>query len=248
MTRKNVPESEQKLLILLALRCLGGVTQLQLLRFMVEEDLMNYFVLQLNLCELEEMGQVRVCHHALGSLYELTDQGRFTLDSFDGRIPVSRRKALEDGAARWKAQFRAEQQNQADAIPMKGGRQCLRLRMLEGNSALLDLSLTSERHVTEGELRKRWQGAAQAVYTTVTRALSEGYAEGEPLPALPSTALLQQIGETDWILSLTDSLTEPTLNLMLSLPTEALARHYGARWPEKRAGLVAEISRALEGV
>ena len=37
MTRKNVPESEQKLLILLALRCLGGVTQLQLLRFMVEE-------------------------------------------------------------------------------------------------------------------------------------------------------------------------------------------------------------------
>ena len=248
MTRKNVPESEQKLLILLALRCLGGVTQLQLLRFMVEEDLMNYFVLQLNLCELEEMGQVRACHHALGSLYELTDQGRFTLDSFDGRIPVSRRKALEDGAARWKAQFRAEQQNQADAIPMKGGRQCLRLRMLEGNSALLDLSLTSERHVTEGELRKRWQGAAQAVYTTVTRALSEGYAEGEPLPALPSTALLQQIGETDWMLSLTDSLTEPTLNLMLSLPTEALARHYGARWPEKRAGLVAEISRALEGV
>ena len=122
------------------------------------------------------------------------------------------------------------------------------LRMLEGNSALLDLSLTSERHVTEGELRKRWQGAAQAVYTTVTRALSEGYAENEPLPALPSTALLQQIGETDWMLSLTDSLTEPTLNLMLSLPTEALARHYGARWPEKRAGLVAEISRALEGV
>ena len=111
MTRKNVPESEQKLLILLALRCLGGVTQLQLLRFMVEEDVMNYFVLQLNLCELEEMGQVRVCHHALGSLYELTEQGRYTLDSFDSHIPASRRQALEAGAARWKAQFRAEQQN-----------------------------------------------------------------------------------------------------------------------------------------
>lgn len=97
MTRKNVPESEQKLLILLALRCLGGVTQLQLLRFMVEEDVMNYFVLQLNLCELEEMGQVRVCHHALGSLYELTEQGRYTLDSFDSHIPASRRQALEAG-------------------------------------------------------------------------------------------------------------------------------------------------------
>lgn len=101
MTRKNVPESEQKLLILLALRCLGGVTQLQLLRFMVEEDVMNYFVLQLNLCELEEMGQVRVCHHALGSLYELTEQGRYTLDSFDSHIPrPGRRQALEAAAAR----------------------------------------------------------------------------------------------------------------------------------------------------
>ena len=247
MTRKNVPESEQKLRILLALRCLGGVTQLQLLRFMVEEDVMNYFVLQLNLCELEEMGQVRVCHHALGSLYELTEQGRYTLDSFDSHIPASRRQALEAGAARWKAQFRAEQQNQADAIPMKGGRQCLRLRMLEGDSALLDLSLTVERHVTEGELRKRWQGAAQAVYTTVTRALSEGYTENGPMPPLPATALLQQIGEKDWMLSLTDNLAEPTLNLMLSLPTEALARHYGARWPEKRVTLSAEILRALEG-
>ena len=246
MTRKNVPESEQKLLILLALRCLGGVTQLQLLRFMVEEDVMNYFVLQLNLCELEEMGQVRVCHHALGSLYELTEQGRYTLESFDGRIPDSRRRALEAGAARWKAQFRAEQQNQADAIPMKGGRQCLRLRMLEGDSALLDLSLTVEGQVTEGELRKRWQGAAQAVYTLVTQALSEGYAEDEPLPILPPTALLQQIGEKDWMLSLTDSLTEPTRSRMLSLPTEALARHYGARWPERRAALAAQILQALE--
>lgn len=112
---------------------------------------------------------------------------------------------------------------------------------------MLDLSLTVERHVTEGELRKRWQGAAQAVYTTVTRALSEGYTENEPMPPLPATALLQQIGEKDWMLSLTDNLAEPTLNLMLSLPTEALARHYGARWPEKRVTLSAEILRALEG-
>ena len=94
MTRKNVPESEQKLLILLALRCLGGVTQLQLLRFMVEEDVMNYFVLQLNLCELEEMGQVRVCHHALGSLYELTEQGRYTPGQLWQPYSASRRQAL----------------------------------------------------------------------------------------------------------------------------------------------------------
>ena len=36
MERKTVSQGEQKLLILLALQQLGGVTQLQLLRFMVE--------------------------------------------------------------------------------------------------------------------------------------------------------------------------------------------------------------------
>ena len=83
MERKTVSQGEQKLLILLALQQLGGVTQLQLLRFMVEEDFMNYFVLQLNLCELEEMGQVCMTHQLLGSLYELTEQGRYMLDNFD---------------------------------------------------------------------------------------------------------------------------------------------------------------------
>lgn len=118
--------------------------------------------------------------------------------------------------------------------------------MLEGDSALLDLSLTVERHVTKGSAANAGKARRRPVYTTVTRALSEGYTENGPMPPLPATALLQQIGEKDWMLSLTDNLAEPTLNLMLSLPTEALARHYGARWPEKRVTLSAEILRALE--
>lgn len=245
MERRLVPASEQKLLILLALERLGGVTDTQLLRFMVDEDIMNYFVLRLNLCELEEAGQVRLRRDALGSLYEPTEEGSFALESFDSRIPASRREAMEEAVTRWKPRFRAEQQNQADAFPMKGGRQCLRLRMLEGDGALLDLSLTVTGRVTEGRLRERWQEAAQLIYTTVTAALSEGYTDGEPLPRLPATAMLQQIGQTDWMLSMTDSLTEPTLNLMLSLPNEALARHYGARWPLRRQALAEAILAAL---
>ena len=245
MERKMVSQGEQKLLILLSLSRLGGVTQLQLLRFMVEEDFMNYFVLQLNLCELEETGQVCLTHQTLGSLYRLTEQGQYTLDNFDSRIPASRREAIEQAARRWKPRFRAEQQNQADAFPMKGDRQCLRLRMLEGSSALLDLSLTVTSHITEGKLRERWREAAQQVYSTVTQALGAEYAPDEQLPGLPATAMLQQIGDADWMLSLTDSLESPTLNLMLSLPNEALARHYAGRWPQVREVLARDILAAL---
>ena len=168
------------------------------------------------------------------------------LDNFDTRVPASRREAIEAAARRWKPRFRAEQQNQADAFPMKDDRQCLRLRMLEGDSALLDMSLTVTKHITEGQLRERWREAAQQVYSAVTQALGADYAAGERLPRLPATAMLQQIGEADWMLSLTDSLDSPTMNLMLSLPNEQLARHYAARWPQSRRPLSAQIMNALQ--
>ena len=246
MERKTVSQGEQKLLILLALQQLGGVTQLQLLRFMVEEDFMNYFVLQLNLCELEEMGQVCMTHQLLGSLYELTEQGRYMLDNFDTRVPASRREAIETAARRWKPRFRAEQQNQADAFPMKDDRQCLRLRMLEGDSALLDMSLTVTKHITEGQLRERWREAAQQVYSAVTQALGADYAAGERLPRLPATAMLQQIGEADWMLSLTDSLDSPTMNLMLSLPTSSWPATTPPAGPSPAAPLSVQIMNALQ--
>ena len=109
---------EQKLLILLALQQLGGVTQSRLLRFMVEEDFMNYFVLQLNpSASWRSMGQV--WHHAPADqavfLPELTEQGRYMLDRFRARaVPASRREAIRGG---WhdagSRALRAEQQNQA---------------------------------------------------------------------------------------------------------------------------------------
>ena len=52
MERKYIPEPESKLTILYALRGLGPVTDTELLQFLVELDLMNYFTMQLNLCDM----------------------------------------------------------------------------------------------------------------------------------------------------------------------------------------------------
>ena len=62
---------------------------------------------------------------------------------------------------------------------MKDDRQCLRLRMLEADSALLDMSLTVAKHITEdGELRERWREAAQQVSAAVTQALRADHTAG----------------------------------------------------------------------
>ncbi|HPA61307.1 MAG TPA: hypothetical protein PLS01_07050, partial [Clostridia bacterium] len=50
-------EMERKLLTLQALQTLGSCNNLQLIAFMSENDLMNYFELQLSLYELTQRGQ-----------------------------------------------------------------------------------------------------------------------------------------------------------------------------------------------
>lgn len=106
MERKHIPESENRLTILYALRALGPATAMELLQFLVENDLMNYFTMQLNLCDLQEQGQLTAAPHPLGDLLTLTQEGEYAIAAFAHRIPVSRRRLMDTQAPGWREQFR----------------------------------------------------------------------------------------------------------------------------------------------
>ena len=134
--RKHIPDSENKLVILYALNRLGPVTGMQLLQFLVEMDLMNYFGMQLNLVELQEQQQVAERAHPLGGLLLVTEKGAYTLGAFDHRIPASRRELIDQNAAIWHEKFRTEQQTLAESFPLSDGGMCIRLRLMEADTAL----------------------------------------------------------------------------------------------------------------
>jgi len=121
MERKHIPEAENRLLILYAMECLGPVTDEQLLRFMTELDLMNYFTLQLALSEMQDKGDVVKEAHPLGSLLSLSESGRFTLRGFEARIPQSRREIVSEASAVWRDTFRREQQTPAELRRLPDG-------------------------------------------------------------------------------------------------------------------------------
>lgn len=231
MERKHIPETEHRLTILYAIEALGPVTGMQLLQFMVELDLMNYFTLQLNLEDMEAQKQIAQQAHPGGSLYNLTREGEFILDSFLRRIPASRRSAIREGAEKYRALFRQEQLAPADSFTMPGGSVCIRLRLLEKHDSLLDVLL----YVAAGEvptlLQQRWYRCAQSVYEAVLTALTHHFQVGEALPPVPAD-VLQPVGEGRWLLSLQDDPAHPGLTLLLPLEDEALARHICLRWPQ----------------
>ena len=245
MERKYIPEPESKLTILYALRGLGPVTDTELLQFLVELDLMNYFTMQLNLCDMEEQGQLRTLPHPAGNLLEPTAEGMYTLEAFAQRIPVSRRGAMDSSFPAWRARFRAEQQAPADSFTLKDGSVCLHLRLLEGGVPLMDAVLTLPGDEAPTRLEKRWRAAAPAVYDAVTRALSDGFQPDAPSAELPLCAAIQRLGGQEWLLSLTDTPEHPAITLLLTLADEALARHFASRWPSCHQALRERILQEL---
>lgn len=246
MERKHIPESENRLTILYALRALGPATAMELLQFLVENDLMNYFTMQLNLCDLQEQGQLTATPHPLGDLLTLTQEGEYAIAAFAHRIPVSRRRLMDTQAPGWREQFRLEQLTPADSFTLQDGRVCLRLRLLEGTSALMELLLTLPRGTPPTFLERRWRGAAQAVYDAVSLRLSGGFQPGEDTPALPGNTAVEPAGTGEWLLSLADRAEQPTISLLMPMADEALARHCAAAWPNQCESLRLLILQSLQ--
>lgn len=247
MERRHVPDSEQKLVILYALDRLGPVTGMQLLQFLVEEDLMNYFVMQLNLCEMQEQGQIAERTHPFGTLLEITGDGVFTLESFDKRIPASKRDQIDKVCDIWRGLFITEQQTLAESFPLSDGGLCVRLRLLEGETTLVDLLVTlpNVTHITL--LPQRWRNGAQEIYSAISQSLGSGYSEASDAPPLPDVgATMQQLNDREWLLSLTGNTGSIQVMLMLTLPGEQLARHYASRWEGHRDMLLGKLRRMLE--
>ena len=150
MERKIIPETENRLIILYILHRLGPVTAMQLLQSMAESDLMNYITMQLSLSEMESQGQITQRAHPLGNLIELTEEGAFTLRSFEKRIPASRRALIDGHVENWRSRFAAEQMSPAESFTLPDGRSVLHLRLLDKAATLMDLILylPADKHFT----------------------------------------------------------------------------------------------------
>ncbi|MBQ8653623.1 MAG: DUF4364 family protein [Clostridia bacterium] len=246
MERRRISETEHKLVILHTLELLGPVTGMQLIQFLAEKDLMNYFTMHLNLSEMEEQGQIQRRAHPLGSLLEPTDEGLFTLRSFIRRIPGSRRRLIEADADAWRERFRAEQMTLSEVMAREGDRLTLRLRLLEGPAVLMDLIL-ADCDVPEAYLSRRWQLAAQGVYQHITSALMAGFAPDAPVPQGAHPAL-QQASRAEWLLTLQDASDNPRMTLLLTLPDEHLARWCLSRWDELASALRDHTAAMLRAV
>lgn len=249
MERKIIPETENRLVILYTLHRLGPVTTMQLLQAMAEADLMNYITMQLALSEMESQGQITQRAHPLGNLIEVTGEGDYILRSFEKRIPASRRLLIDERTADWRDRFQAEQMAPAESFTLPDGRGVIHLRLLDKAATLMDLMLYLPAGKSFTLLAERWRRCVQVTYSTVLAHLTADYDPHLPMPAAAQTEAVRQCGIDEWLLTLTDNPAAPSIDLMMSLPDEHLARCSAVHWPlvsqEIRQTLLTMLEDAL---
>ena len=243
MERKVIPDAENRLLILYALDRLGPVTDGQLLEFMMDQSLMNYFTLQPALVEMEQQGQLVRQLHPIGTLVSLSENGRYSLQSFASRIPQSRRETVDQAAEQWRSVFRLQQQTPAERSRMDDGRECLHLRMLESDCLLLDVTLVLPDSMRLDCLSERWARSAAVFYRDLTLLL---LTDAEPVRTeLPEQARLERTEPETWLLSLYDADDASPMTLLLLLRDENLARSAAQRFADNAEALKNGLLRAL---
>ena len=244
MIDRKVSPLEHKLLILYTIEQLGSVTNLQLLQFMVDNQLMDYMTLQLSLGEMMEAGQLEMIPHALGALYRLTDSGQSALAMFVKRVPYSRRQAAAQAAVDWKRRFELEQQLLSDFKKLADGQYLLSLSLMEKGAPLMLLKLTLPAWNMADLFASRWAREGQRIYSHVLKTLSQHY---EPQGrTLKRSEIVAQAGG-DPLLQLDYAPgKEMAFTLMLPVPPdEDLACHYAQQFQADANGLLNFITAQL---
>ncbi|MBR1586510.1 MAG: DUF4364 family protein [Clostridia bacterium] len=170
---KRPPDDEQRLVVLQALLRLGPCTELQLLTFMAEYDLMNYFDMMIALQDLCARGQAVREKRRAGYLYQTTEAGREALTLFGGRVPPSVKKLLEETGPDWRRRFQQEDQYRHEIRQTERGEYELTLTVLEQDMDMLRLSLTLPTRDLANQLAEGWPRRASQIYESVIRTLTE---------------------------------------------------------------------------
>ena len=172
----HATEEEDKLVVLSSLNRLGGCTEEQLLRFLVENALMNPFQFYLALGGLKEAGFIREARHLEGTLLILTPQGRESVEMVASRIRASQIEKLNANAPAWKRRIRDELQMPAAWQETDNGF-AVTLRALEGGAEIFSMTLTAATKAQAKRFCERWPSRAPFLYQTIMEQLGEAESE-----------------------------------------------------------------------
>jgi hypothetical protein len=172
--------TKSKLSILFYLRAAKvDITREELYRVMLENDVMNFFDYQSCMHELEEDAFIAAVPKAFGQAYRVTVRGSDVLEEFVESLPVSLRDRMERYAREHREETLLKTQIVSDMEELPSGGYIVRLRALEGSTAVMELSLRVATRDMAQRMRANWEKASEPLYAHLLAALLKQEEDGQ---------------------------------------------------------------------
>jgi len=147
------------------------LTNAQLSEFILEKEYTDYFTVQCSLSELVDANFVRLESARNTSIYHITEAGRETLTFFHKKISPAIQEDINHFLAEHKYELRNALSTPADYYKTTSGEYAARCRVMEKDSAFIDLTLTVPTKEQAEAICSHWRDKSQEVYAFLMQTL-----------------------------------------------------------------------------
>lgn len=167
-------EAEKKLLLLYIFdKFQIPLTNNQITDFIMENELLNYFMLQQFLSELVNSSLVEYIKNEDNFYYLITEKGKNTLNYFIDRIPEDLSFTIDKLVEKMKKILLKETQISANYVKKSKDDYIVELKVVENNITLIDLKLDVVSNKQAKQICDKWKRKAQDIYGEIIKLLIE---------------------------------------------------------------------------
>lgn len=147
------------------------LTNAQISDFILSKEYTNYFTLQQVLSELVETKLAEVHTVRNSSYYQLTESGRETLSFFGNMVSAAIHEDMDRYFKENAIALRDEAAVRAEYYPNNNEEYSVRLRVLEKESPIIDLTLTVPTETQADNICSNWKKKNQKLYAYLMQEL-----------------------------------------------------------------------------
>lgn len=143
------------------------LTNGQISEFILDKGYTSYFTLQQAISEMVETGFIREESTHNRTLYHLTEEGTETIQYFKSNISPAIRKDIDTFIAEKAYELKNEVSVKANYYPNNANEFSVRCQIYEGNSALIDLTISVPTEEEAISVANNWSRRNQEIYAQI---------------------------------------------------------------------------------
>lgn len=148
------------------------LSSLQVYKIILENNFMNYFILQHSLDELAEQGMLDSSRNDGRHFYRLSGEGEKMVGLFLNKLPLGIKKRIDDSAKTIRKQIRNETLITADYTPESETEYTVSLGVREDSFPLIDIRMTVGTRKDAIAICRNWKENSQSMYSEIIKSLT----------------------------------------------------------------------------